>query len=152
MVRDPVGALERAGCRGCQAATVGDYRHVWVEKVQECLDVARFPRPLERVNRFALRTRRRRCLGGRAVEEVFHPDAVFHTPLGDAVASQTVTNAWTMLIGAFPDIQVTVEDVISDGSKIVCRDKVTGLTEATTVACRRRNCDSSAWCRPSDPA
>jgi steroid delta-isomerase-like uncharacterized protein len=61
------------------------------------------------------------------VDEVFHPDAVFHTPVPtDATAPQAVKRAWAMLLRAFPDIHVTVEDVITDGDKVVLRNTVTG--------------------------
>ncbi|MFD9947362.1 ester cyclase [Nonomuraea sp. NPDC059023] len=59
--------------------------------------------------------------------EVVHPQARFHTPVPtDANAAQVITNAWTMLLRAFPDIRVTVEDVVADGDKIVYRNTVTG--------------------------
>lgn len=63
----------------------------------------------------------------RTVDEEFHPDAVFHTPVPtDATAPQAVKGAWAMLLRAFPDIQVTVEDMIAEGDKIVVRNTVTG--------------------------
>ncbi|MEV4899523.1 ester cyclase [Nonomuraea sp. NPDC055795] len=63
----------------------------------------------------------------RTAAEVVHPQARFHTPVPtDANAVQVITNAWTMLLRAFPDIRVTVEDVVADGDKIVYRNTVTG--------------------------
>ncbi len=63
----------------------------------------------------------------RTVDEVFHPDAVFHVPgpVG-ATAPEAVKGAWAMLLRGFPDIQVTVEDMITEGDKIVFRTTVTG--------------------------
>ncbi|MFI6390718.1 ester cyclase [Nonomuraea sp. NPDC050547] len=63
----------------------------------------------------------------RTAGEVVHPQARFHTPVPtDANAVQVITNAWTMLLRAFPDIRVTVEDVVADGDKVVYRNTVTG--------------------------
>ncbi|GAA3728307.1 ester cyclase [Plantactinospora mayteni] len=63
----------------------------------------------------------------RTVDGVFHPDAVFHVPgpVG-ATAPEAVKGAWAMLLRGFPDIQVTVEDMITEGDKIVFRTTVTG--------------------------
>ncbi|WP_026928741.1 ester cyclase [Glycomyces tenuis] len=63
----------------------------------------------------------------RTVDEVFHPDAVFHVrgPVG-ATAPEAVKGAWAMLRRVFPDIQVTIEDTITEGDKIVFRTTVTG--------------------------
>lgn len=61
------------------------------------------------------------------VDEVFHPDAVFHNgPPNAATAAEAVKGAWAMLLRAFPDIHVTVEDTITEGDKIVFRNTVTG--------------------------
>jgi steroid delta-isomerase-like uncharacterized protein len=63
----------------------------------------------------------------KTIDEVFHPDALFHTPVPtDATAPQAVKGAWAMLLRAFPDIRVTVEDMISEEDKIVFRNTVTG--------------------------
>lgn len=63
----------------------------------------------------------------KTVDEVFHPDAVFHTPAPmDATAPQVVKSAWEMLLRAFPDIHVTIEDVITERDKVVLRNTVTG--------------------------
>ncbi|MDA2811917.1 ester cyclase [Nocardiopsis sp. RSe5-2] len=63
----------------------------------------------------------------RTVDEVFHPDAVFHAtgPVGPT-ARDAVKGAWAMLLRAFPDIRVTVEDTIAEGDKIVVRNTVRG--------------------------
>ncbi|MEO3743931.1 ester cyclase [Plantactinospora sp. B5E13] len=63
----------------------------------------------------------------RTVDEVFHPDAVFHVPgpVG-TTAPEAVKGAWTMLLRGLPDIQVTVEDMITEGDKTVFRTTVRG--------------------------
>lgn len=61
------------------------------------------------------------------VDEVIHPDAVFHGgPPAAASAGDAVKGAWSMLLLAFPDIHVAVEDTITEGDKIVFRNTVTG--------------------------
>ena len=66
----------------------------------------------------------------RTADDVLHPDAVFHAAGSQpAPAAQFVKGAWAMLLRAFPDIQVTIEDVIADGDKIVVRNVVTGTHE-----------------------
>ncbi|MFC6896960.1 ester cyclase [Nonomuraea dietziae] len=40
--------------------------------------------------------------------------------------AQALKHIWAMLLRAFPDIHVTVEDVIAEGDKVVCRNTVTG--------------------------
>ena len=61
------------------------------------------------------------------VDEVFHPDARFHAPVPTGTsAAQAVKSAWAMLLRAFPDIRVTIEDTIAEGDRIVFRNTVTG--------------------------
>jgi predicted ester cyclase len=61
------------------------------------------------------------------VDEVFQPDAVFHDgPPDAATAAEAVKGAWAMLLHAFPDIHVAVEDTITEGDKVVFRTRVTG--------------------------
>ncbi|GAA4899540.1 hypothetical protein LX16_0743 [Stackebrandtia albiflava] len=62
----------------------------------------------------------------RAVDEAFTPDAVFHTPVPtDVPASVAVKRVWQMLLRAFPDIRVEVQDVIGEGDRMVFRNTVT---------------------------
>lgn len=63
----------------------------------------------------------------KTIDEVFHPDALFHAPVPtDATAPQAARGAWATLLRAFPDIRVTVEDVIAEGDRIVFRNTVSG--------------------------
>ncbi|KUL42067.1 ester cyclase [Actinoplanes awajinensis] len=62
-----------------------------------------------------------------AIEEVIHPDARFHTaePSGlTAIAMQK--RIWATLLRAFPDLHVTVDDLLCADDKIVARQTVTG--------------------------
>ena len=63
----------------------------------------------------------------KAVDEFIHPDGRFH-PAGrtDATAVQAQKRIWEILLRAFPDIHITLEDLLADGDKIVARQTVTG--------------------------
>jgi steroid delta-isomerase-like uncharacterized protein len=62
-----------------------------------------------------------------AVDEVVDPDVLFHTPVPmDVTGKQAFTRVWTVLLRAFPDIRVTVEDTIAEGDRVVFRNTVTG--------------------------
>lgn len=51
----------------------------------------------------------------------------FHTPVPtDATGRQALTQVWSVLLRAFPDIRVTVEDMIAEGDRVVFRNTVTG--------------------------
>ncbi|GII30129.1 ester cyclase [Planotetraspora mira] len=63
----------------------------------------------------------------KAIDEFIHPDARFHTAEPtDVTAVQAQKHVWAILLRAFPDIHVTVEDLLAEGDKIVARQTVTG--------------------------
>nr|WP_055510141.1 ester cyclase [Nonomuraea pusilla] len=63
----------------------------------------------------------------KAVDEFIHPDGRFHTAEGtDMIAVEAQKRIWETLLRAFPDIHVTVEDLLADGDKIIARQTVTG--------------------------
>lgn len=63
----------------------------------------------------------------RTIDEVVDPNMVFHAPVPTgATGAQAIKQVWAMLLRAFPDIHVAVEDVIADGDKVVFRQTVTG--------------------------
>ncbi|MER7504609.1 ester cyclase [Nonomuraea pusilla] len=63
----------------------------------------------------------------KAVDEFIHPDGRFHTAEAtDVTLAQAQRRVWEVLLRAFPDIHVTVEDLLADGDKIVARQTVTG--------------------------
>ena len=43
-----------------------------------------------------------------------------------ATGAEAYKQLWAMLLRAFPDLHVTVEDVIAEGDKLVARNTVTG--------------------------
>jgi steroid delta-isomerase-like uncharacterized protein len=61
------------------------------------------------------------------IDEIVEPDVLFHAPVRvDATGAQALKQVWAVLLRAFPDLQVTVEDVIAEGDKVVSRNTVTG--------------------------
>ncbi|MFI6742602.1 ester cyclase [Nonomuraea sp. NPDC050451] len=63
----------------------------------------------------------------KAIDEYIHPDGRFHpAQQTDVTAVQAQKRIWAILLRAFPDIHVTVEDLLAEGDKIVARQTVTG--------------------------
>jgi steroid delta-isomerase-like uncharacterized protein len=62
----------------------------------------------------------------KTIDEVFAPDVLIRTPVGEATGAQAVKDVFGRLHRAFPDLQVTVEDLIEEGDKVVGRNSVTG--------------------------
>ncbi|GAA4590294.1 ester cyclase [Planotetraspora phitsanulokensis] len=63
----------------------------------------------------------------KTIDEVVHPDLVFHAPVPmGATGAQALKHVWEVLLRAFPDIHVAVEDVVAEGDKVVYRNTVTG--------------------------
>ena len=62
-----------------------------------------------------------------AIDELVAPDAVVRTPLPiDVTGAEALKQIWAMLFTIYPDIHLTVEDVIAEGDKVVARNTVTG--------------------------
>jgi steroid delta-isomerase-like uncharacterized protein len=59
-----------------------------------------------------------------AIEDLSAPDLVFHGPVTGGV--DDLKQTWTMLLRTYPDIHVTIEDLIAEGDKVVARNTVTG--------------------------
>ncbi|GGU97856.1 hypothetical protein GCM10010260_37340 [Streptomyces filipinensis] len=63
----------------------------------------------------------------KTIDELVTPDLAFHAPVPMGMTgAQALKQVWSVLLGAFPDIHVTVEDVIAEGDKVVARNTVTG--------------------------
>jgi predicted ester cyclase len=63
----------------------------------------------------------------KAIDEAVEPNVLFHSPVPvDATGAQALKQVWTVLLRAFPDLHVAVEDVIAEGNKVVFRATVTG--------------------------
>ena len=62
-----------------------------------------------------------------AIDEVVEPDVLIRTPLPvQATGAQALKEVFARLHRAFPDLHVTVEDVVAEGDKVVSRNSVTG--------------------------
>ncbi|BCY10228.1 ester cyclase [Actinoplanes sp. L3-i22] len=63
----------------------------------------------------------------KVVEETFHPDARFHTAEPGGVPAVPAQNRiWRVLFRAYPDLRVTIDELLAVDDKIVARQTVTG--------------------------
>jgi predicted ester cyclase len=63
----------------------------------------------------------------KTIDELVEPDATIRTPLpGDATGAEVLGQVWAVLLRAFPDLHLTVEDLIGEEDKVVARIVVTG--------------------------
>jgi MFS transporter, DHA2 family, methylenomycin A resistance protein len=61
------------------------------------------------------------------IDELFEPDALINTPLPiEATGAEKQKQVFRRLHRAFPDLHVTVEDLIAEADKVVGRNTVTG--------------------------
>ncbi len=66
----------------------------------------------------------------KTIDEIAEPDVRIRTPLPvHATGAEALKQVWSILLQAFPDLHVTVEDVIAEGDKIVTRNTVTGTQQ-----------------------
>ncbi|MFI0809358.1 ester cyclase [Streptomyces echinatus] len=63
----------------------------------------------------------------KTIDEVVDPEVVFHTPLPMGTTGlRALKDVWEVLLRAFPDLRVVVEDTVAEGDKVVFRNTVTG--------------------------
>jgi steroid delta-isomerase-like uncharacterized protein len=63
----------------------------------------------------------------RTIDDVFAPDVRVGTPLPlETTGAEAMKEVFARLHQAFPDLHITIEDVIAEGDKVVCRNTVTG--------------------------
>ena len=63
----------------------------------------------------------------KTIDEVVEPDALIRTPLpSQATGAKLLKEVFARLHRAFPDLHVTIEDLIAEGDKVVSRNTVTG--------------------------
>ena len=59
--------------------------------------------------------------------ELYALDYIYHGPGGDVINGRDgIRNLWNMFLVGFPDLHSTVEDVISEGDKLVLRWRIKG--------------------------
>ena len=70
----------------------------------------------------------------KTIDELFEPDVLIRTPLPvDATGAQAIKEVFGRLYRAFPDLHVTVEDLIEEGDKLVGRNSVTGTHQGEYI-------------------
>lgn len=63
----------------------------------------------------------------RTIDEFVEPDALIRTPLSiKATGAQRLKEVFARLHRVYPDLHVTIEDLIEEGDKVVSRNTVTG--------------------------
>ncbi|MEU6878796.1 ester cyclase [Streptomyces sp. NPDC046712] len=63
----------------------------------------------------------------KAIDEFVAPDVLFHAPVPmGATGAEALKRVWDVLLHAFPDIHVAIEETITEGDKVVSRNTVTG--------------------------
>lgn len=63
----------------------------------------------------------------RTINEIIHPDAVLHLPVPpSATGARGIEQIMTVLLRAYPDLHIEVEDQIAEDDKVVGRSVVTG--------------------------
>jgi steroid delta-isomerase-like uncharacterized protein len=63
----------------------------------------------------------------KTIDELVEPDVLIRTPVPvDATGAQALKEVFGKLHRAFPDLHITVDDVIAEGDKVVGRNTVTG--------------------------
>ncbi|WP_205629388.1 ester cyclase [Jiangella muralis] len=62
------------------------------------------------------------------IDEVFDPDVTSGTPLpaADVTGAEAIKEVYRRLHDAYPDLQISAEDVLAEGDRVVSRQRVTG--------------------------
>jgi predicted ester cyclase len=88
---------------------------------QTASNKATFTRPHDAVNSGDVE------LISKTIDEVVDPNVRIGTPLPvEATGAQALKQVWAILLRAYPDLHVTVEDLIAEEDKLVARNTVTG--------------------------
>jgi steroid delta-isomerase-like uncharacterized protein len=63
----------------------------------------------------------------KTIDELVAPDAVIGTPVPiEGTGAQKLKEVFGRLLRAYPDLHITVQELIAEGDKVVGRDSVTG--------------------------
>ena len=60
------------------------------------------------------------------VDEIMAPNYVYHRPTGDVKGPEGIKQFFTMLRTAFPDVNVTIEDMVAEGDMVAYRFMLKG--------------------------
>ncbi len=66
------------------------------------------------------------------IEEVYAPDLVWHEPDQDIQGLEEAKQFVSTFFAAMPDINITVEDLIAEGEKVVSRYTIRGTHQGET--------------------
>jgi predicted ester cyclase len=62
------------------------------------------------------------ALISKTIDELVEPDALFRTPLPiEATGAQLAKEVFARLIRAYPDLHITIEDLIEEGDEVIAR-------------------------------
>src|SRR5215213_3716789 len=67
-----------------------------------------------------------------AIDEVYAPNFVWHEPDQDIQGSEQARQFASTFFAAFPDINISVEDVIAEGEQVVTRYTIRGTHQGET--------------------
>jgi steroid delta-isomerase-like uncharacterized protein len=63
----------------------------------------------------------------KTIDELVAPDALIRTPLPiAATGAELLKEVFARLLRAYPDLHITIEDLVEEGDKVVSRNTVTG--------------------------
>jgi predicted ester cyclase len=63
----------------------------------------------------------------KTIDELVEPDALIRTPLPiEATGAQLLKEVFARLLRAYPDLHITIEDLVEEGDKVVSRNTVSG--------------------------
>jgi steroid delta-isomerase-like uncharacterized protein len=63
----------------------------------------------------------------KTIDELVEPDALIRTPLPlETTGAEALKEVFARLHRVFPDLHITIEDLIAEGDKLVSRNTVTG--------------------------
>jgi steroid delta-isomerase-like uncharacterized protein len=70
----------------------------------------------------------------KTIDELVEPDAVMRTPLPiEATGAQLLKEVFARLLRAYPDLHITIEDLIEESDKVVSRNTVTGTHQGENM-------------------
>ena len=70
------------------------------------------------------------ALVSKVIDELVDPDVLIRTPLPVATTgAQALKEVFLRLRAAFPDLRITVEDMVAEGDRVASRNTVTGTQQ-----------------------
>jgi steroid delta-isomerase-like uncharacterized protein len=70
----------------------------------------------------------------KTIDELVEPDVLIRTPSPvETTGAKAIKEVFARLLQAFPDLRITVEDLIAEGDKVVSRNSVTGTHQGEYV-------------------